>query len=222
MRFVGKDKNWINVRFSHNTFFACERGILFEEMPGGGTNELAFFNNLFVQPRFRFNRWTLDSSAPYSAWIAPAIVWGIFLFAMYGALICLVALVRRQWVEHERLPFPLAQIQIALVEDERGRARLSRFVGLTGEIRERLCLGARGRSERRADDCRETPGDAHRFSIRATSSWPRAICWRTSRSFARTNAMFALTVGVAFWTSSCGAFPNVNNAAMATASWVSS
>ena len=53
-------------------------------------------------------RWTEDGSYPLLAWIRPAMVWGIFLFAMYGALLCIVAIVRRQWFENERLAFPLA------------------------------------------------------------------------------------------------------------------
>lgn len=55
-------------------------------------------------------------SPPYWAWVTPAVTWGVFLFALYGALLCMVTLVRRQWFENERLPFPLAQIQLALVE----------------------------------------------------------------------------------------------------------
>lgn len=53
---------------------------------------------------------------PYRAWIRPAVTWGIFTFALYGALLCMMALVRRQWHENERLPFPLAQIYLPLIE----------------------------------------------------------------------------------------------------------
>jgi hypothetical protein len=46
----------------------------------------------------------------------------VFMFALYGALLCMVTIVRKQWFENERLPFPLAQIQLALVDQpERGR-----------------------------------------------------------------------------------------------------
>jgi hypothetical protein len=61
-------------------------------------------------------RWTRDEPIPYMAWIRPAITWGIFIFALYGALLFMVSLVRRQWNENERLPFPLAQIELALIE----------------------------------------------------------------------------------------------------------
>ncbi|MGH7213921.1 MAG: DUF6785 family protein [Tepidisphaeraceae bacterium] len=60
-----------------------------------------------------------DAGVPWRAWIQPALTWGIFLFALYGALVCMCAIVRRQWMENERLPFPLAQIPLALVEEPR-------------------------------------------------------------------------------------------------------
>ncbi len=74
-------------------------------------------------------RWvSFDESIPYSAWLTPIFTWAIFIFALYGALLCIVTLVRRQWVENERLSFPLAQIQLALVEQpEPGRALNSTF-----------------------------------------------------------------------------------------------
>lgn len=63
-----------------------------------------------------YERWIEAGRIPYAAWVRPAIAWGIFFFALYGALLCLTAIVRRQWFENERLPFPLAQIELALVE----------------------------------------------------------------------------------------------------------
>jgi hypothetical protein len=61
-------------------------------------------------------RWTGEGSPPYAAWLIPAAAWGVFILALFGASLCLVALVRRQWYENERLPFPLAAIYLALVE----------------------------------------------------------------------------------------------------------
>jgi hypothetical protein len=61
-------------------------------------------------------RWTEEGPYPLLAWVRPAFTWGIFLFALYIALICIVAIVRRQWFENERLAFPLAQIHLALIE----------------------------------------------------------------------------------------------------------
>ncbi|HEV7300541.1 MAG TPA: DUF6785 family protein [Tepidisphaeraceae bacterium] len=64
-------------------------------------------------------RWIQEGPIPLTAWIRPAITWGIFLAAMYGAVMCLMLIVRRQWVDNERLPFPLAQIQLAMIETPR-------------------------------------------------------------------------------------------------------
>lgn len=52
----------------------------------------------------------------FLSWARPIFVWAIFLFALYGALLCIVLLVRRQWVENERLSFPLAQVGMSLIE----------------------------------------------------------------------------------------------------------
>ncbi len=61
-------------------------------------------------------RWIEGGWPPLLAWVQPALTWGIFLAAMYIAVLCLMLIVRRQWVENERLPFPLAQIQLAIIE----------------------------------------------------------------------------------------------------------
>ena len=67
-------------------------------------------------------RWTEAGPPPYAAWVRPVLTWGLFLAALYGSLLCLVAIVRRQWFENERLAFPLAQIHLALIDDpEPGR-----------------------------------------------------------------------------------------------------
>ena len=68
-------------------------------------------------------RWTEDGPPPYAAWAKPVAAWGVFLAGLYGSLLCLAAIVRRQWFENERLAFPLAQIHLALIDDpEPGRA----------------------------------------------------------------------------------------------------
>ncbi len=68
-----------------------------------------------------------EEHTPYSAWLRPAFTWGIFLFAMYGALLCAVTIVRRQWTENERLPFPIAEIQLALITQPEPGSALNFF-----------------------------------------------------------------------------------------------
>lgn len=61
-------------------------------------------------------RWIGPGPIPYAAWTLPILCWAIFIFALYGALLCIVLLVRRQWFENERLAFPLVEIELSLLE----------------------------------------------------------------------------------------------------------
>jgi hypothetical protein len=55
-------------------------------------------------------------AVPWSAWGTPAIAWGILMVFIFGAAICMASLVHRQWIEVERLPFPLATLYASLIE----------------------------------------------------------------------------------------------------------
>jgi hypothetical protein len=58
---------------------------------------------------------------PYAAWFAPFLHWLILAAAMYGAMAAIVSIMRKQWVENERLNFPLMEVPCALTEGfERG------------------------------------------------------------------------------------------------------
>lgn len=57
---------------------------------------------------------------PWEAWLQPLAAWAVFVLALYLVMICGVVIVRRQWMDHERLIYPLAQIPLALIrQDER-------------------------------------------------------------------------------------------------------
>lgn len=65
---------------------------------------------------------------PWSDWLMPALSWGVFFLLLATATLTLTIIFRRQWVENERLPFPLAQIYLSLIETpEEGRALNSLF-----------------------------------------------------------------------------------------------
>ncbi|NPV47512.1 MAG: hypothetical protein HPY69_11165 [Armatimonadetes bacterium] len=53
---------------------------------------------------------------PWGAWLAPLGGWALFLVAFYGATIGLVLLLRRQWIEQERLVYPLMRLPLEMVE----------------------------------------------------------------------------------------------------------
>src|SRR4051812_19300185 len=55
-------------------------------------------------------------AVPWRAGGTPALSWGAFFGSLFGAVMCLSLIFRRQWVENERLPFPLASVCLSLIE----------------------------------------------------------------------------------------------------------
>ena len=59
-----------------------------------------------------------ESGVPWGIWIKPLLIWGIFLIALYFVMICIMVILRKQWMDRERLVFPLAQLPLEMVKDE--------------------------------------------------------------------------------------------------------
>ncbi|NKB71936.1 MAG: hypothetical protein GKR89_33080 [Candidatus Latescibacteria bacterium] len=60
-----------------------------------------------------------NGAIPYQAWIEPLIWWGLFLLALYTAMVAIAVITRRQWMERERLAYPIAQVGLAIIEGEK-------------------------------------------------------------------------------------------------------
>ena len=61
------------------------------------------------------------SSVPWGAWVRPLALWSTFFAAMYAVQWCLASILRKQWVDRDRLTFPLIRLPLALVDgDGRG------------------------------------------------------------------------------------------------------
>ncbi len=63
----------------------------------------------------------LGKGVPWDRWIPPLIYWLSFITAVYLAMIAITVILRRQWVERERLVYPLVQLPISMIRnnDER-------------------------------------------------------------------------------------------------------
>lgn len=56
------------------------------------------------------------TSVPLAAWAPQMAAWIGFMLALAFASLCIVCLLRRQWIDRERLPFPTVALPLALVE----------------------------------------------------------------------------------------------------------
>ena len=56
------------------------------------------------------------------AWILPLTAWGLFFLTLVGMYLCLTILVRRAWIENEKLTFPIVQLPLAMTSDSAGSA----------------------------------------------------------------------------------------------------
>ncbi|MEI6499492.1 MAG: DUF6785 family protein [Armatimonadota bacterium] len=69
-----------------------------------------------------------DGRVPWGAWALPLALWTLFLVAWFCAMLGLMALFRRQWMDKERLTFPIAQLALD-ISDQEGRRILGGFFG---------------------------------------------------------------------------------------------
>jgi hypothetical protein len=61
-------------------------------------------------------------AVPWALWIPPLLAWAILVALMYGAFLCLAALLRRPWVDQERLAFPLTRVPLEMMGAVGGRS----------------------------------------------------------------------------------------------------
>jgi hypothetical protein len=54
---------------------------------------------------------------PWAAWLQPASAWLAFAAALMAATYCLGSLLRKDWIERQRLSFPLADVPLAITGD---------------------------------------------------------------------------------------------------------
>ncbi len=55
-------------------------------------------------------------SIPWMVWIKPLLCWLPFLLSLYVVMICIPIIMRKQWIDKERLNFPLAQLPLEMIK----------------------------------------------------------------------------------------------------------
>ena len=64
----------------------------------------------------------------YAAWIEPLLWWAIFLLALYSTMVAAAVIFLHQWMERERLAYPLNQVGLAMVAGEDENKLLNVFL----------------------------------------------------------------------------------------------
>lgn len=54
---------------------------------------------------------------PWGAWVEPLTYWFFFMIAFYVVVVCVMVVMRRQWMDRERLLYPLTQVPLSMVRD---------------------------------------------------------------------------------------------------------
>ena len=75
----------------------------------------------------QMNWWEIIGSIPWDAWLVPFLIWGGFILLCYGVMICIINILSRQAIVHERMNFPLLQVPKMMEEALDGNGLLRFF-----------------------------------------------------------------------------------------------
>jgi len=64
-----------------------------------------------------------EARVPWAMWWPTLAAWGSFMSALFVCTLCVVVLFRQQWITHERLSFPLAQVPLEMIREGEGNRR---------------------------------------------------------------------------------------------------
>ncbi|MCM8767201.1 MAG: hypothetical protein NC921_00250 [Candidatus Omnitrophica bacterium] len=59
-------------------------------------------------------------SIPWKVWLLPLLYWIPFILILYFVMICVASILRKQWVEREKLVYPLTILPKEMVEENKG------------------------------------------------------------------------------------------------------
>ncbi len=60
------------------------------------------------------------ASIPWGLWLRPLAYWSVFFAAFYFAMVALMVILRKQWIENERLIYPIVRAPLDMIGQQRG------------------------------------------------------------------------------------------------------
>ncbi len=64
---------------------------------------------------------------PWGVWARPLLLWMPYVLSFYAVTICICVIVRRQWIQRERIQFPLVQFAVEIAKEEQKPALVPPF-----------------------------------------------------------------------------------------------
>ena len=61
-----------------------------------------------------------DSPIPWYAWWRPCLIWSGFFFALVFCMLCINVIIRKQWMDRERLTFPIVYLPLEMTDPKSG------------------------------------------------------------------------------------------------------
>lgn len=101
--YLGSDANdWRNLYYPH-----IKQWLVPFDVKGADKQEISL--------RF-FEALRAGETIPWNRWVGPVAIWCILVLLVFGGFLCMAAILRRQWVDNEKLSFPLVQLPLEMVD----------------------------------------------------------------------------------------------------------
>ena len=94
--FATPENEWQSLFWQYipNWFTVSDKAILTDYFQGEST----FYNLRYIK-----------------AWLVPMLMWSGFIFVLFSTLLCINVVIRRRWMEEERLAYPLVQLPVEMM-----------------------------------------------------------------------------------------------------------
>ncbi len=92
-----------------------------------------YIPNWIAPNRIQAIRWFWEGlpkgqGIPWGAWIIPLIWWFSFIGVFFFVCFCVVTILNKQWIEKERVAFPLMQVPAEMIQEAGGKAAFPTFM----------------------------------------------------------------------------------------------
>jgi hypothetical protein len=84
---------------------------------------------------------TFHAMRHIKAWFMPVLLWSGFIFLLYFSLLCITSILRKQWIENEKLSYPIIQLPLAMVSNPKFFVSRLMWIGLSISAAIRLMNG---------------------------------------------------------------------------------